>query len=186
MLSPVCSTNRQRVVEEVPNRKVETSYSMRRTKPSRICKRCGKEFLIHPLMHPGRTYNLATRRLCLICSPYRSGIRLLKGVLPTCTTCGKTKTCRSRQCDSCRSKKRRWSTKLRALKLLGGKCSICGWDKHPAGLAFHHPNDDKNFGPATIMHWSWAKAWKELRKCIVLCACCHCIEHCEILPEGIQ
>jgi hypothetical protein len=162
---------------------METCHSMRRTKPSRICAKCSAEFLMYPMVM-GRTQNLSNRRLCLKCSPLRSGIRWLTGVRPTCVQCNRPKTTKGRYCDACRSIRRRWATKLRAVELLGGKCSRCGWNKHPAGLDFHHPNDDKNFTPSKVLHWSWRNAWKELQKCMLLCACCHRIEHCTFQQEG--
>ena len=32
--------------------------------------------------------------------------------------------------------------KLQAIKLLGGKCSICGYDRCIEALEFHHTNPD--------------------------------------------
>ena len=36
--------------------------------------------------------------------------------------------------------KRRKDLRLRAVKLLGSKCKICGYKKHPGVLDFHHIN----------------------------------------------
>jgi hypothetical protein len=65
--------------------------------------------------------------------------------------------------------------KLELLKLFGGKCIDCGYDKHPAALDFDH------LDPATkvfqIGRASQRKAWEELvleaAKCVIRCACCH-------------
>ena len=157
-----------------------------RKKPTNICAKCGTEFLQYPVLKQGehRTQNLSTRRLCLDCSPLHSGIRWLVGVRKTCLRCTRPKTTKGNYCYACYSMLRRWKNKLRAVELLGGKCSRCGWDKHPAGLDFHHPNDDKIATPATLLTRNWRDVWKELSKCILLCACCHRIEHCIFEPEA--
>lgn len=64
--------------------------------------------------------------------------------------------------------------KLYAVKMLGGKCQICGYDKCIHALEFHHPNHDKKYSPSyIIMRWSWEKVKEELQKTILICANCH-------------
>lgn len=57
-------------------------------------------------------------------------------------------------------------------------CSKCGYSDYRA-LEFHHHNDDKKYSiarmPAADYPWNTIK--KEIDKCIVLCSCCHRIEH---------
>lgn len=58
---------------------------------------------------------------------------------------------------------------------MGGKCSICLYDTCTQALEFHHldPNE-KDFTISYI--WksnSWNKIVNELRKCIMVCGCCH-------------
>ena len=68
----------------------------------------------------------------------------------------------------------RRSMKVQAIKLLGGKCSICGYDKCMDALEFHHEDPSiKEFklGSGNTMSW---KAYKsEALKCILLCLNCH-------------
>ena len=68
----------------------------------------------------------------------------------------------------------RRSMKVQAIKLLGGKCSICGYDKCMDALEFHHEDPSiKEFklGSGNTMSW---KAYKsEALKCILLCSNCH-------------
>ena len=68
----------------------------------------------------------------------------------------------------------RRSMKVQAIKLLGGKCSICGYDKCMDALEFHHEDPSiKEFklGYGNTMSW---KAYKyEALKCILLCSNCH-------------
>ena len=68
----------------------------------------------------------------------------------------------------------RRSMKLQAIKLLGGKCSICGYNKCVDALEFHHENPkNKEFklGAGNTMEWKDYK--KEVSKCILLCSNCH-------------
>lgn len=76
--------------------------------------------------------------------------------------------------DRVRDKLRKVSFKVKAIKLLGGKCVICGYNTCIAALEFHHKNPklkDKSF--KEISNRTWSKTLKELKKCILLCANCH-------------
>jgi len=68
-------------------------------------------------------------------------------------------------------RERRLAKKSKAIKLLGGKCSICDYDKCQASLDFHHIKGSEkkriNFASA------WPKILKEIRQCVLLCANCH-------------
>lgn len=57
----------------------------------------------------------------------------------------------------------------------GGRCVICGYDRHIGALHFHHLDpDQKSF---SIAHGgitrSLARAREEVKKCVLLCANCH-------------
>jgi len=54
-------------------------------------------------------------------------------------------------------------------------CQICGYNKNPGFLGFHHPNDDKEFNVsyACAQDLSLEKIKEEMAKCIILCANCH-------------
>jgi len=81
-------------------------------------------------------------------------------------------------CSSCRTKIRRHRAKLAAIAHMGGKCERCGWDAHPIGFEFHHKEDEtKEFTIGKISNKSWAVIVKELKKCELLCSCCHRIHH---------
>lgn len=71
-----------------------------------------------------------------------------------------------------RSQKRK---KIDAVNFFGGKCQICGYNRCIDALEFHHLDEkDKEAEPShIIMRWSWEKALKELKKCILVCANCH-------------
>lgn len=76
--------------------------------------------------------------------------------------------------------KRGQERRLELIKILGGKCSKCGYCKNYAGLTFHHPDKStKEFGLDTrkCSNSSWGKLLSEVKKCILLCHNCHMEEH---------
>lgn len=82
------------------------------------------------------------------------------------------------RCGSCNTKIRRYRAKAAAIKYLGGKCQKCGWEGNQAAFQFHHliPNQkDFIIGNAANKNWDFIE--KELKKCTLLCANCHAIEH---------
>lgn len=60
---------------------------------------------------------------------------------------------------------------------LGGKCSLCGYDKEPRILQFHHLNGKSDkIGNISEMK-SLRKITEESKKCALLCPNCHALEH---------
>lgn len=93
-----------------------------------------------------------------------------------CESCKKPSV--KKMCGSCRTKLRRRRQKQRAIDYLGGKCIICGFDKHPAALTFHHRDPStKGFEVSKYIQIAWSRVVVELDKCDLLCANCHIIEH---------
>jgi len=89
---------------------------------------------------------------------------------------------RKNRCIKCSTEYRRNGRrrhKLKLIKLLGGKCMRCGYDKCPAALEFHHLDPSKK--SFTIgdekTHKSQKYIEKEIKKCILICANCHAEEH---------
>jgi hypothetical protein len=65
-----------------------------------------------------------------------------------------------------------------AIKLLGGECSKCGYNKNYAALQFHHLDpSEKEFNWGKLRLRSWNSILKELSKCQLLCANCHVETH---------
>ena len=59
-------------------------------------------------------------------------------------------------------------------KIMGGKCSKCGYNKCMASLEFHHHAGNKEGQVSRmIQDFSKEKSLKEAKKCILLCANCH-------------
>lgn len=86
--------------------------------------------------------------------------------------------------------KRRRKVKEMARTYLGGKCMMCGYDRCPSALDFHHIDESqKEFGIASKGYTrSWVKVKAELHKCFLLCANCHREVHAGILqlPQVIE
>lgn len=95
----------------------------------------------------------------------------------SCLVCKKLKT-KKWLCAGCYTKVRRYRQKLKAVALLGGRCERCGWTGNIAGFEFHHrESDNKQVTIGNVANKSWAVIKKELKKCELLCSCCHRIEH---------
>jgi len=71
--------------------------------------------------------------------------------------------------------KRRLEKRIELINILGGKCSICGYDKNYAALEFHHKEGGgKKFNlSADKLDRKREILLKELEKCILACVNCH-------------
>lgn len=75
-------------------------------------------------------------------------------------------------------KKRGLSRKLHFVKLLGGKCSNCGYSKNLAGLAFHHLGGKEfKLDVRSLSNRNIIPIKKEIAKCKILCHNCHAELH---------
>ena len=113
--------------------------------------------------------------------------------LRTCLVCGKELTGKQvHYCsDECKRKNYKNSNKSRTgsymtlrgkkKKLqfiieMGGKCSVCGYDKNMSALSFHHLDRDKKtmtLDTRTFCARSIESLREELDNCILLCHNCH-------------
>lgn len=85
-------------------------------------------------------------------------------------------------------KKHRLVQKQRIIKVMGGKCSICGYNKCHKALELHHINpEEKEFTFSKDMLCnSWEKLVQELKKCTLLCANCHREVHSDMLNYELK
>lgn len=68
------------------------------------------------------------------------------------------------------------SRKRELINLMGGKCSLCGYDKNYAALEFHHKDPkSKSFqlDSRHLSNTSMNDIIKETEKCILVCSNCH-------------
>lgn len=82
------------------------------------------------------------------------------------------------RCRKCRHEavsKWRRRAKLRLIEAAGGHCVLCGYDRHPGALHFHHLDPtQKRYTLSRAGHTrNFAEAVAEARKCVLLCANCH-------------
>lgn len=69
----------------------------------------------------------------------------------------------------------RKNRKRNLVKISGGKCNLCGYDKTFSALEFHHINpNEKKYGISTsgTCH-NIESDLEEIQKCILVCANCH-------------
>ena len=74
--------------------------------------------------------------------------------------------------------------KERAVYVMGGKCSICGYDKCQSALEFHHLNpEEKEFTFSSNTNRAWSIVREELKKCTLVCSNCHREIHSEYISN---
>lgn len=111
-------------------------------------------------------------------------LRKTHGEEVTCKKCSKVyvfdrkKGHSGTHCNTCYTAKRKAVVKARALTLLGGACVVCGYDKCPNALHFHHKDPTtKEFNIGKAYNRAWEKIKIELGKCEILCANHHAEKH---------
>jgi hypothetical protein len=75
---------------------------------------------------------------------------------------------------------RGYERKLILVKMKGGKCEICGYNKNQTALCFHHINPKTKSFQIDIRRCSnssWEKLEIEANKCRLLCLNCHAELH---------
>jgi transposase len=125
-----------------------------------------------------RQYGLETQP-----SRYRRGPEKPDAVLRECATHGWTTfqlagVVQQYRCGACnveRVARRRRTTKQTLIEEFGGCCVLCGYDRHPGALQFHHVDRaTKRFeiGGRGLAR-SLDTLREEARRCVLLCATCH-------------
>jgi transposase-like protein len=89
------------------------------------------------------------------------------------TAGGKRYRCRRCRIDAVSARRRR--VKRALIEAAGGACGLCGYDRYPGALQFHHLNPtEKTFAIADRgVARSLESALEEARKCVLVCANCH-------------
>jgi len=121
---------------------------------SKFCKICGNKIPRH-IPSSGRKTK-RTRQRCYNCAPVRP----------------------SKRNGDHKSERRRRKEKL--VKMLGGKCSDCGYNKSITALSFHHIEPkEKCFDISSNgnLMQEWEIVLDEAMKCKILCLNCHAELH---------
>lgn len=70
--------------------------------------------------------------------------------------------------------KHRQKRRVELIKIMGGKCAICGYHKNNAALELHHINPlEKSYTLSMGNCRSIEEDIREAKKCVLLCANCH-------------
>ena len=82
---------------------------------------------------------------------------------------------RQDMCNTCSVNASRTRSKLKSIEYKGGECIVCGYNKCPKALCFHHLDPStKGFTigkRGSSVKWLLLK--EELDKCVLLCQNCH-------------
>ncbi len=145
---------------------------------SRNCRKCNNT-IPRKKMVDGKIRNLQNRKFCLDCSPFGSNNTKPDIDSPTKKPVGKPYS----EWDESYKKhhrdkmaRKRIERKDELVKLSGGCCSVCGYDKCRGALSFHHLKpEEKSFGLSAenLHNRSWDDILNEWQKCILLCLNCH-------------
>ena len=80
-------------------------------------------------------------------------------------------------CKTCINKstvERQRQLKQKCIDYKGGKCLVCGYDKYPGALEFHHINPkEKDYAISRFKNRKFESIQSELDKCVLLCSNCH-------------
>lgn len=156
----------------------------------KTCQKCQQQFNIH-LVIDGKRRNLASRKYCIECSPFQKhNTKVLEKEKQDnnhqkCSKCKQVLPCSEfyknsdqrlhtscKQCSIKSATERFRVRKKEFIKLKGGKCIVCGYDRYDGALEFHHVDPTvKEF--AINKGWRLEKNLQELDKCILLCSNCH-------------
>jgi len=77
-------------------------------------------------------------------------------------------------------KSRGFQRKIQIIHKLGGKCTVCGYNKNIAALIFHHLNPQKKkfkLDVRSLSNRNIDQINTELKKCKLLCHNCHAEIH---------
>jgi hypothetical protein len=155
------------------------------------CKQCGKAFSIRQFIH-GRERIIRKRVYCLDCVPFvdhntRADQDETNGL--SCIDCETPLTgSRKKYCPRCeqgtntnafsKQKQRAKERKIELVKLSGGCCQLCGYNRNAAALTFHHLKDKSfNLDSRNIANRAWDVVVAETKKCQLLCLNCHMEHH---------
>ena len=129
------------------------------------------------VQHWLKKYGLKTRRAA---QPRGADARTVERECPIhgLTTFVKYSSADHHRCLQCRKDRvvaRRRKVKAMLVEEAGGRCLLCGYDRYPGALQFHHLDPaEKSFGLGLRgVARSLERCREEALKCVLLCANCH-------------
>lgn len=145
-------------------------------KSNRTCEGCGKH-LPWRTMVDGCEKSLGTRKFCVSCRPYKNDGREYKH-----------KSDRRKKQLSLAVMRLCAKRKEELVKMAGGKCEHCGYDKCVKALSFHHKDPSTKKFPinARSVCRGWDVVVDEMKKCQLLCLNCHAEEESRIDKERVE
>ncbi len=115
-----------------------------------------------------REYNKNRKKICIKCGK-KISYNNISGLCKICKDEGTIKKSRSERVIKWRKNK-----KIKLVEYKGGKCEICGYNKCIEALEFHHRNpEEKEFHISHKNVKNIEIYFKEVDKCILVCANCH-------------
>ena len=150
------------------------------------CRECN-ELFFQIIYIDGKKKNLQRRKFCLKCSPYglHNTKKSLKRVeyVSLRSLSGRDYSLRSAESKRIFNQytymgqlKRAITRKLQLMAEYEYKCSVCGYNKCPEALEFHHKNPEEktfNINRINLSCKSMDECIAESKKCLLLCANCH-------------
>lgn len=148
-----------------------------------ICNKCKKEFKNYVKINE-ISRNLCKRKYCLDCSPFgmHNTSKIIDGKEKYHCKCGEIKPenfygHKKKICSKCHNEYTKGigqEKRKKAILLMGGKCSICGYDKYYGCIDIHHIDpEQKDDKFKSLRGWSWNRILEEIKNCIPLCRNCH-------------
>jgi len=137
-------------------------------------------------MVDGISRRVSGRLTCVDCKPHKKSVKYQENQLK------KSKKTKKYSDYLLNYYRQRVDRKIEIVRLKGGKCEKCGYDKCLDCLQFHHIDPEtKSFPLSKEFLWrtKWEKILVELDKCQLLCANCHSEIHSKFqksVPELIQ
>lgn len=143
------------------------------------CKKCNNKIPSSILIN-GIKKKICGRKFCLICSPWKSNNRK-----DLCIS-EQERDQKRKHLENERSKKyyhknsknqknKRKQRKEELVRIKGGCCSKCGYNKCMSALVFHHRDANTKKFSLSGAGWtiSWDRILQEAEKCDLLCENCH-------------
>jgi len=145
-------------------------------KTDKICKGCGEKIPCRAIVD-GKERALGTRRFCLLCRPYNK--------------------CYQKYANLSDKRKRQMSLsvmrlgvrrKAELVRMAGGKCEQCGYDRCLKALSFHHKDPSQKKFPinARTMCKGMDIVIDEMKKCSILCLNCHAEDEARLDRERVD